>query len=878
MTLRAGTKLGPYEIVALIGAGGMGEVYRARDERLGREVAVKVLPVSFAADADRLRRFEQEARAVAALSHPNILAIHDIGQHDSAPFLVAELLDGESLREALSGGPLSYRKAVDYATQIAHGLAAAHSKNIAHRDLKPDNIFITRDGRVKILDFGLAKSLQHSGGSDSRTASLTEAGAATDAGTVLGTASYMSPEQVRGAAVDSRTDIFSFGAVLYEMLSGKRAFKRDTTAETMTAILKEEPPELLESGAPIPPALDRIVRHCLEKTPEQRFQSARDLAFDLESLSTLSATGSASAAVVQKHRSRWYGAGAVALLLLAALGGWRLATLLKPPAGAQFREVTYRRGTLGDARFTPDGQNIVYTASWEGSEPEIYTVAANDVGGHPLGIKNARLLSISKSGEMAVALSPREVTPLIFPGNLARTSSTSGAPKPEIENVQAADYARDGAALAIVRFLPDEVMCQIEYPIGKVLYRERALNDLRFSPNGKYLAFIAHSNPVDDRGSTIILRSTGEKVAASPLYESAQGLAWSASGDEVWFSSPLGWGKIHALSLAGKTRDPLTVPGRLRLRDVAADGRLLVEQGIARRGMVVSSNHGTAERDLSWLDFGYLRALSNDGKIILFEEEGSETQTYKVFVRGVDGSAAVPIGEGYGLALSPDKNWVLAEKLTEPAHEIWLLPVGPGEPRRITPPNLVPAIAASFLSQGKQIVYEAQEGDHPLRTWIQDTNGEKPRPITPEGTAGWLVSPDDKWLLVGHRRAAVGVMDAAMVSMASGSEQKIQGLNPGETIVGWTSDGQLYVASAPGTGRPSSDETAGVVGLPGGRSAVHIDKLNPHTGVRTTWRDLSTTPIGGVLPDAPIITPDGATYGFDYRLRLSDLYTVSGVR
>jgi dipeptidyl aminopeptidase/acylaminoacyl peptidase len=322
----------------------------------------------------------------------------------------------------------------------------------------------------------------------------------------------------------------------------------------------------------------------------------------------------------------------------------------------------------------------------------------------------------------------------------------------------------------------------------------------------------------------------------------------------------------------------LAVPGRIRLRDVTAHGQLLVEQGIARRGMVVSSNYGASERDLSWLDFGYLRALSHDGKIILFEEEGSETQTYKVFVRGVDGSPAVPIGEGSGIALSPDKNWVLAEKLIEPVHEIWLLPVGPGEPRRITPPNLAPAIAANFLSDGKQIVYVAREADRPLRTWIQDVNGGNPRPITPEGTAGWLVSPDDKWLLVGHRRAAIGVIDATMVSLRGGSEQKIQGLNPRETILGWTSDGQLYVGSAPGTPHPRTNGTAEIVGLPGARSAVHIAKLNPHTGARTAWRDLAMPPIGGVLPDPPIITPDGASYAFDYRLRLSDLYTVSGVR
>src|ERR1700690_4056492 len=283
MALTSGTKLGPYEIVALIGAGGMGEVYRARDTRLGREVALKILPEFFSRDADRLRRFEQEARGVAALNHPNILAIHDIGEHDGSPFIVSELLEGSTLRAELERGPLPPRKASDYAAQIAQGLAAAHDKSIIHRDLKPENIFLTKEGRVKILDFGLAKLAPNARGAK-QSDGLTLTSSPTEAGMVMGTAGYMAPEQVRGSAVDSRTDIFAFGAVLYEMVSGERAFRRETPAETMTAILKEDPPELSELGQPVSPGLERIGRRCLEKQPEQRFQSAKDLAFALEAL------------------------------------------------------------------------------------------------------------------------------------------------------------------------------------------------------------------------------------------------------------------------------------------------------------------------------------------------------------------------------------------------------------------------------------------------------------------------------------------------------------------------------------------------------------------------------------------------------------------
>jgi serine/threonine protein kinase len=868
MSLPAGTQLGPYEVLELIGAGGMGEVYKARDQRLGRDVAVKVMPASFASDPERLRRFEQEARAVASLSHPNILAVHDIGQHARQPFMVSELLQGESLREVLTRGPLSQRKAIDYGVQIAHGLAAAHSKDIAHRDLKPDNVFITRDGRVKILDFGLAKTVQKAAPVRVGDASgdMTELAPATEVGAVLGTAGYMSPEQVRGGAVDCRTDIFSFGAVLYEMLTGVRAFKRDTAAETMTAILHEDPPELSLSGSPIAPALERTVRHCLEKAPEQRFQSARDLAFDLESFSTLTPVLAGPVAVKKPGfnpgKRGWYALGAVGLLALGGLAGWRATVATRKATGSQFHQLTYRRGELQDARFTANGENIIYTAAWDGSEPEIYTVGANAHGGHSLGIKNARLLAVSSRGELAVALSLQRMAAGLLPGNLARTFAENNAPKPEIANVQAADFTPDGSALAIVRWLPAERMCQVEYPIGKVLYRDHAIDDLRFSPNGKYLALLAHDNIFDDRGTIVILRNTGEKVVTSPIFESEQGLAWTHAGNEVWITSPLETGEIHALSLSGKLRVPLAVPGRLQLLDIAANGELLVAQGIDRRGIVVSTEDRKVERDLSWLDFSYGRAISRDGKMVLFEEEGNQSQNYTVYVRNVDGSPAVPIGEGYGMAISPDKNWVLAERLTQPTHQVWLLPVGPGEARRISPANLSPRVAAKFFPDGKRIVYVAQDGTRPLRTWLQDLSGGDPRPITEEGITGVAISPDEQWLLAGTGFIYPKVVDPVLVPIAGGPTVKVAGIKPDDSVIGWSSDGELYVA-------PFTHVTRGV--LP-------VEKLNPHTGARTAWRELAQPIVSGVKSDRPMLTYDGANYLYGYSLSLYDLYTVNGVR
>jgi eukaryotic-like serine/threonine-protein kinase len=372
VTIPAGTRLGPYEILAPVGAGGMGEVYRARDTRLGRDVAVKVLPSSFSDDEQRLHRFEQEACAAGALNHPNILAIHDVGKHDGSSYVVSELLEGETLRERMAGATLPQRKAIDYSLQIARGLAAAHEKGIVHRDLKPENIFITKDGRVKILDFGLAKLTEPADGqakTDIPTRRID-----TDPGMVMGTAGYMSPEQVRGRAVDHRADIFSFGAILYEMLTGKRAFHGESAAETMSAILREDPPDLSESNKNLSPALERVVRHCLEKSPEERFHSGRDLAFAIEALSGSNPTSTQTAAMPalgprwmkQRELIAWIVAAvAVLTILVLAIAYFQRApaevravrSFILPPERSTF---DFRFGAT--VAVSPDGRRLVFVA------------------------------------------------------------------------------------------------------------------------------------------------------------------------------------------------------------------------------------------------------------------------------------------------------------------------------------------------------------------------------------------------------------------------------------------------------------------------------------------------------------------------------------
>jgi len=362
MAITPGTKLGPYEIQSPLGAGGMGEVYRARDTRLARDVALKILPESFAQDKDRLYRFEQETQAVAALNHPNILAIYDVGQHNGVPFLVSELLEGESLRTVLDRGALPQRKVIDYGVQISQALAAAHEKGVVHRDLKPENLFITRDGRVKVLDFGLAKLVHKQ-----RTApdGYTLTSSPTQVGVVMGTASYMAPEQVRGDAIDARTDIFALGAVLYEMLSGRRVFHRDTTAETMTAVLKEDLPELSENQPSISPALDRIVRRCTEKNPDQRFQSAKDLSFALGVLSGSSVSGAVRATeAAAKPRSalQWRFVALSLLLLLIATSAALFVLYRGQPVSQRMQFAIPVPGEVSQVALTPDGRMLAFVS------------------------------------------------------------------------------------------------------------------------------------------------------------------------------------------------------------------------------------------------------------------------------------------------------------------------------------------------------------------------------------------------------------------------------------------------------------------------------------------------------------------------------------
>jgi hypothetical protein len=859
MPLPVGSTLGGYEVQAQIGAGGMGEVYRARDTRLDRVVALKVLPDHLSRDPESLARFEREAKAVAALSHPNILAVFDFGKQDPVAFVVMELLEGESLRARLAGGPLAPRKAVDYGLQICLGLAAAHDKGIVHRDLKPENLFITKDGRIKILDFGLAKVTPPQAPHERDTLDLTPM---TQPGTVMGPVGYMSPEQVRADEVDHRSDLFSFGSILYEMLSGRRAFKGDSAAETMSAILKEEPPELLETNRTLDPALERVVRHCLEKRREERFQSARDLAFQLQALSGASSSAAlragATAATARPHR--WPLLAGLALAAALAGGFWAGAHSVRtaPPS---FQQITFRRGTIAAARFAPDGQTIVYSAAWGGSPVEILTTRLESPESRSLGLASAGVLAVSSTGEMAIALACEFFRGSCH-GTLARASLAGGAPREVLQDVHEAEWTPDGADLAVVR--DAEGRHRLEFPIGHVLYDTPGwISHPRFSPGGDLIAFIDHPSPAEDNGSVAVVDLAGKYRTVSPGWSSAWGLAWSPSGREIWFTAAdVGRAQsLHAVTLSGQSRVVLRAPARLLLHDVSKEGRVLLARETARGGLICLPPGQKEERDLSWFDWSTAADISPDGRTILFCERGEGTKAAPtVYMRAADGSPAVKLGEGRPLALSPDGEWAAVVKEGSKRETLTLLPTGPGEPRTLPSGAITGYVEAAFFPGGKRILILGTEDGFARRCYIQDLEAGDPHPVSPAGTSveftGNPISPE------GRSFAARGAEGKILIyPVAGGTPQPVRGLEAGSVPVRWSGDGRSLFAFS--------------------REHVpaRVYRLNLASHVKELWRELLPADATGIVGISTIdLSSDGRAYIYTYDHRMSELYVADGLR
>ncbi len=515
-----GQLIGHYRVLEKIGAGGMGEVFRARDERLGRDVALKLIRPASTDNPDHLRRFEQEARAAAALNHPNIVAIYDVGFEGTTPYIVQELLEGRTLRLRLGEGPIPIRQGAGYALQIAQGLSAAHARNIVHRDLKPENLFLTNDDRIKILDFGVAK-LQPPPEDHRSVENLTTV---TKHGAVIGTVAYMSPEQLRGKTVDHRSDIFSFGAILYEMLSGQRAFKGETEVDTMTAVLREEPADANLEQAAIPTPYQDIVHHCLEKEPENRFQSAKDLVFALQTISGSSPVRVSTRKRVKTTSFPWALAGVLALATLI-LGLVQLLRVPNAPPG--YRRLTFEAGTIYSARFAPDGQSIVYGAAWNNKPVQLFTTVGNSLLSQPLEFTDAILLGISRSNDLALVVGGTHTGQLeTTNGMLANAPLAGGAPRELLSDVRWADWDETGS-MAVVHYV--EGQSRLEYPIGKVLYQSGAwISNIRISPHGDLIAFMDHPALWDNRGVVSVVDLSGHVRTLCGSWENRERLGVAA--------------------------------------------------------------------------------------------------------------------------------------------------------------------------------------------------------------------------------------------------------------------------------------------------------------------------------------------------------------
>ena len=799
MSIAPGARLGPYEIAALLGAGGMGEVYRARDTRLGRDVAVKVLPAEFAGDSERLRRFEQEARAVAALSHPNILALYDVGTHEGSPYIVIELLEGETLRERLTAGALPLRRAVEVAVQMARGLAAAHEKGIVHRDLKPANVFVTRDGHVKILDFGIAKLVERSPHPEQQLEGTTLV-EATQPGVVIGTFSYMSPEQARGQSVDHRSDIFSFGTVLFELLAGVRPFVGETATDTVAAILTQEPPAL---PAGVPPALDHLVRRCLEKRPEDRFDSTRSLALTLEAFSTPAQAQTAqepqASPVPKRLNKKALTGAAVTAAVLLALGAawlWRQRTAESRPTG--FLLLSTFPGSHRSPSFSPDASMITFIDDSEGV-PQVWV--KNLTQGDPIRITSGGL------GAGHPQWSPKGDR-IVFHrgdwkmlGGIWSVPPLGGESRRIIETGWSPSFSGDGERIVFER--QDGIFTAAADGSDERRVEGAPSNffqgvDLSpaFSPDGAWIVyFLPEEGP---HGDFWVIQASGGKPRRLTFDLSIGGTpAWTPDSQFVIFSSARSGGRT-LWRIAGDGGDPVPVTtgaGEDREPAVSRDGRSLIytNERVSYALMLVDTATGGQRQLLEQRNTVSLPAFSPTGDRIVFmiEEAGSN----QLFTIGTDGRGLHQVTTKTD-EMHVQPQWshdgaYLFYYQSYPTHSFRKVPVAGGSSTELLPDwSWATRYAGQVDPQDSRIAYTAREGNQGKALVVRDLrSGRETRLSGTIWEPRW--SDDGKYLL----GTSLAETDVVLCPVAGGTCQQLaKGFWPL-----WSGDGTRILFHRPGS-------------------------------------------------------------------------------
>jgi hypothetical protein len=835
-----GTRLGPYEILAPLGAGGMGEVWRARDTTLDREVALKFLPASFADDAERLARFDREAKVLASLNHAGIAAIYGFHEHDGHRFLAMELVPGVDLAERLRSGRLSVAEAIDVALQIAEALEAAHERGVVHRDLKPANVKLTPDGKVKVLDFGLAKALDaaaSSGGARDASTSPTITSLGTVSGVILGTAAYMSPEAARGRTVDKRADIWAFGCILYEMLSGKLAFPGETVSDTMAAVLTREP-DGAALPAPTSPRLRELLARCLRKDPKERLRDIGDARLELREATRADRSFEAAPAAASKTPLRWtYGAlGLVTIVAaLAGLLAGRRAIDTRPPV---FRPLTTGNGVVYSARFTPDGATVIFGAAFEGHPLALYSMRADGVESRPLDVPGADVAGISRDSRLALLIGRRHEGSWLRTGTLAHVALTGGTPRELLEDTFDADISPDGNQFAVV--LGDGGEQVLQYPIGKEVFRTHGwVGQPRIAPDGRRVAFVDHRIWGDDLGEIKMLGADGKVERLAPEQQYTQGLCWSRDGKTVWYSNAddFAGGQVYAVEPGGAPRLMARVPYLLRVQDVAADGRVLLLIDDTWATLAGQLAGDASERIYSFWSNDTVAGIADDGSSYAGTDNAVVNGDYTVFFRRGE-SPPVRLGPGLAVGVTPDAKSVLATTMAGSPRGLTLLPVGPGQPRPLDLDGVsyrgLAGQPVQFSRDGRRFAFVGGKEGEERAAWVLDLADGVPRKASPEGATGAIISPDGTKVVVGDPVRGMYVVSSAGNAPVPGAPRQ-------DVPLGWMADGSAVL---------SWDKT-----LP-----PRIFKTDLLGGRRELFRELRPVdPIGTVYAWL-FVSPDGRYY------------------